>query len=89
MLSAGQSAGNILPTTSLFIFAKRKLKRIFPLTATAEVKLRNRNEPLPHWPNEAFSCLHGLENKSGGGHLFLIGIRGSIFFEEVAFFFRI
>jgi hypothetical protein len=62
MLSAGQSAGNVLPTTSPFVSAKRKRKRISPLAATVEVKLRNRNEQLPPWPNEASSCLPGLEN---------------------------
>jgi hypothetical protein len=44
------------------VSAKRRRKRISPLPATVEVKLRNRNEQLPHWPNEAFSCLPGLEN---------------------------
>jgi len=62
MLSAGQSAGDALPTTSPFVSAKRKLKRISPLTETVEVKLWKRNEQLPHWPKEASSCLHGIEN---------------------------
>ncbi len=39
MLSAGQSGGDTLPTTSPFVSAKRKLKRISPLTETVEVKL--------------------------------------------------
>jgi len=52
MLSPGQSAGNVLPTTSPFVSPKRKRKRISPPAATGEVKLRNRNEQLPPWPNE-------------------------------------
>lgn len=66
MLSAGQSAGNILPTSSPFVSAKRKRKRISPLAATVEVKLQSRNEQLPHWPKEASSCLPGLERSIKG-----------------------
>ena len=62
MLSTGLAAGNVLPTTFPVVTAKRRRKKISPLSATVEVKLRNRNEQLPHWPNEAFSCLPGLEN---------------------------
>ena len=62
MLSAGQSAGNILHPSSPFVSAKRERKGISQLAATVEVKRWNRNEQLPHWPNEVSSCLFRLEN---------------------------
>ena len=62
MMSAGQSAGNILQPFSLFVSAKRKRKGGSQLAATVGVKLRNRNVQPPHWPNEVFSCLSRLEN---------------------------
>jgi len=62
MLSAGQSAGNILRPSSPFVSDRRERKGISQLAATVEVKRWNRNEQLPHWPNEVSSCLSGLEN---------------------------
>jgi len=62
MLSAGQSAGNILHPSSPFVSAKRERKGGSQLAATVEVKRRNRNVQLPHWPNEVSSCLLKLEN---------------------------
>ncbi len=62
MLSAGQSAGNILHPSSPFVSAKRKRKGISQLPATVEVKRWERNEQLPHWPKEVSPCLSGLEN---------------------------
>ena len=44
MLSAGQSAGNILHPSSPFVSAKRERKGGSQLAATVEVKRRNRKE---------------------------------------------
>ena len=62
MLSAGQSAGNILHPSSSFVSAKRERKGISQLAATVEVKRFNSKKSLPHWPNEVSSCLSGIEN---------------------------
>jgi hypothetical protein len=62
MLSAGQSAGNILHPSFSFVSAKRERKGGSQLAATVEVKRRNRNIQLPYWPNEVSSCLLRLEN---------------------------
>ena len=47
MLSAGQSAGNTLPASSLFISAKRTRQGIPQLAVTVEVKRWDRNEQPP------------------------------------------
>ena len=47
MLSAGQTAGNILHPSSPFVSAKRALKGISQLAVTVEVKRWDKNEPLP------------------------------------------
>jgi len=47
MLSAGQSAGNILQPSSSFVSAKRARKGILQLAGTVEVKRWNRKEQLP------------------------------------------
>ena len=63
MLSAGQSAGNIFQPNTHFVYAKRKRKRISMFAETAEVKLWDKDEQLPYWPNEVSSCLSGPENE--------------------------
>jgi len=62
MLSAGQAAGNILHPSSPFASDGRERKGISQLVVTVEVKRSNRNVQPPPWPNEASSCLSGLEN---------------------------
>ena len=47
MLSAGQSAGNILNASSPLVSAKRALKWLSQLAVTVEVKRRNGKEPPP------------------------------------------
>ena len=47
MLSAGQSAGNILHPSSPFVSAKRARKGISQLAVTVEVKRWDRNEQVP------------------------------------------
>ena len=47
MLSAGQSAGNLLQPSSSFASVKRALQGISQLAVTVEVKRRNKNEKLP------------------------------------------
>ena len=47
MLSAGQSAGNILHASFPFVSAKRALKGFSQLAVTVEVKRRDGKEQLP------------------------------------------